>query len=143
MMQANSGASQSGYVPIGPLRMFYTLQGRGDPLILIHGGLGSSNLFGRIAQKFAARRQVIAMDPQGHGRTADIDRPPGCQILADDVKALLEHLHLHQADVLGYSVGGEVAQRMAITYPTSVRRLDRSTTPSSTRPCCWQSWTNS
>jgi hypothetical protein len=74
-MQATSATPQFGYVPIGSLRMFYTIQGTGDPLILIHGGLGSSDMFAQIAPKLSARRQIIAVDLQGHGRTADIDRP--------------------------------------------------------------------
>ncbi|HTV96336.1 MAG TPA: alpha/beta hydrolase [Steroidobacteraceae bacterium] len=103
--------------------MFYTIRGAGDPLILIHGGLGSSDMFVRIAPKLSAHRQIIAVDLQGHGRTADIDRPLSFQAMADDIEALLEHLRLREADVLGYSVGGEVALRMAIAHPKSVRRL--------------------
>jgi pimeloyl-ACP methyl ester carboxylesterase len=122
-MRAIAVAPQSGYVPIGSLRMFYTIQGTGDPLVLIHGGLGSSDMFAQIAQKLSAGRQIIAVDLQGHGRTADIARPLSYQRLADDVEALLEHLHLRKADVLGYSFGGEVALRMAIAHPTSVRKL--------------------
>jgi pimeloyl-ACP methyl ester carboxylesterase len=122
-LQAASGTTPSGYVPIGSLRMFYTIQGSGDPLVLIHGGMGSSDLFAKITPQWSARRQVIAVDLQGHGRTADIDRPLSYQAMADDIEALLEHLHLRKADVLGYSLGGEVALRMAIAHPGSVRKL--------------------
>jgi pimeloyl-ACP methyl ester carboxylesterase len=122
-MQAISATPGSGYAPIGALRMFYSIQGTGDPIVLIHGGLGSSDLFAQLAPRLSARRQVIAVDLQGHGRTADIDRPLSYQAMADDIQALLEQLHRRNADVLGYSVGGEVALRLAISHPASVRRL--------------------
>jgi pimeloyl-ACP methyl ester carboxylesterase len=97
--------------------------GVGEPLILLHGGLGSRRMFAPILPTLAAERRVILVDLQAHGGTADIDRPIRPTLLADDVAALIEHLGLPSADVLGYSLGGEAALRLAIQHPHLVRRL--------------------
>ncbi len=97
--------------------------GHGTPLLLLHGGIVGGEIFAAIAPELATGRRVIVPDLQGHGRTAHIDRPLRPEDLADDVAALLEHLGLEHADVMGYSLGGEVAWRVAIQHPVRVRRL--------------------
>jgi pimeloyl-ACP methyl ester carboxylesterase len=116
-------AVESGYAPVDGLKLYYEIQGSGQPLILVHGGMGSTDLFRAILPSLAKHRRVIALDLQAHGRTADIDRPLSFQAMADDVAALIRYLKLDKADVMGYSVGGEVALRTAIQHPDQVRKL--------------------
>jgi pimeloyl-ACP methyl ester carboxylesterase len=92
------------------------------PLILLHGGLGSGEMFGPIIPTLAQDRRVIAVDLQGHGRTADIDRPIDHRLMSHDVAALVRHLALPKIDLLGYSLGGGVALFTAATYPELVRK---------------------
>jgi pimeloyl-ACP methyl ester carboxylesterase len=118
-------APQTGYAPVNGLQMYYEIHGAGGiPLLLLHGGLFNIDLqFGQLIPGFAATRQVIAADFQGHGRTGDIDRPLTSADLASDVVGLLGHLDVAQADVFGFSVGGGVALHLAIKHPALVRRL--------------------
>lgn len=116
-------APTSGYAPVDGLKMYYEVRGAGQPLILIHGGLGSTGMFDEIMPSFARNRQVIAVDLQGHGRTADIDRPMNFDALADDIAAVASYLRIEKADVMGYSFGGVVALRTAIRHPSLVRKL--------------------
>ena len=119
-----SGARGTGhYVEVNGLNLYFETHGAGRPLILLHGGLGSGEMFGPILPALAERHQVIAPDLQGHGRTADIDRPIDIRLMADDIAALIEHLGLDEPDVVGYSLGGGVALQTAIKYPAMVRRL--------------------
>ncbi|UWZ40340.1 alpha/beta fold hydrolase [Dactylosporangium roseum] len=92
-------------------------------MILLHGGLGSGEMFGPILPALAERHQVITVDLQGHGRTADVDRPLDIFLMADDIAALIDHLGLDQPDLVGYSLGGGVALRAAVRYPDKVGRL--------------------
>jgi len=121
--QPNSTAFLSGYAPVNGLRMYYEIHGIGQPLILVHGGLGSSDMFAPIVPELSKGRQVIAVDLQAHGRTVDIDRPLSFEAMADDIAALIHYLGFEKADVMGYSVGGEVALRAAIQHPEVVRKL--------------------
>ena len=111
------------YADVNSLHLYYETHGEGRPLILLHGGLGSGEMFGPLIPALAAGHQVIAVDLQGHGRTADIDRPIDVRLMADDIAALIRHLGLEQADVMGYSLGGGVAFHAAVKYPEVVRRL--------------------
>jgi pimeloyl-ACP methyl ester carboxylesterase len=120
---AVDGRVQSGYAPVNGLELYYEIHGAGKPLILMHGGLGSTEMFGEIMPKLASRRQVIAVDLQGHGRTADIDRPLRYEAMGDDIAGLLRHLGIAKADLMGYSLGGGVAVRAAIQNPGVVRKL--------------------
>ncbi|MEV7522122.1 alpha/beta hydrolase [Streptomyces sp. NPDC091371] len=95
----------------------------GDPLVLLHGGLGSGEMFAPLLPALAERRRVLVVDLQAHGRTADIDRPLQAELMADDVAALLKEVGAERADLLGYSLGAEVALRTAIQHPGLVRRL--------------------
>jgi pimeloyl-ACP methyl ester carboxylesterase len=116
-----SGGGQ--YADVNGLHLYYEVHGTGSPLVLLHGGLGSGDMFGPVLPAFADRHQVIVPDLQGHGRTADIDRPLDLRLMADDVAALIDHLDLGQVDVVGYSLGGGVALQTAIKHPAKVRRL--------------------
>jgi len=112
-----------GYVPVNGLEMYYEIHGSGEPLILLHGGAGATEMFGQLIPLLSETRQVVAADLQAHGRTADIDRPLSFERMADDVAALVRHLRFENADVMGYSLGGGVALRMAIQHPELVRKL--------------------
>lgn len=111
------------YAPVNGLEMYYEIHGTGAPLILLHGGFGSTGMFTPILPALAQGRQVITADLQGHGRTADIDRPLQFEMMADDIAALIGHLGLEKADVMGYSLGGGVALQTAIRHPKLVRKL--------------------
>jgi pimeloyl-ACP methyl ester carboxylesterase len=121
-------ASKSGYAPVNGLRLYYEIHNSevhagGAPLILLHGGLGATEMFNPILPLLSKNRQVIAADLQGHGRTADIDRPLIFDGMADDIAALMKYLKIEKADVMGYSLGGEVALRVAVQHPDLVRKL--------------------
>ncbi|MFN8482389.1 MAG: alpha/beta hydrolase [Anaerolineae bacterium] len=115
--------SVGSYAQVNGLDLYYEVHGAGQPLVLLHGGLGAIEMFGDLLPQLAEGRQVIAVDLQGHGRTADIDRPPRFELMADDVAALIRYLGLERADVMGYSLGGGVAWQLAIRHPDVVRRL--------------------
>jgi pimeloyl-ACP methyl ester carboxylesterase len=111
------------YADVNGLHMYYETHGTGRPLVLLHGGLGSGEMFGPALDGFAAGHQVILPDLQGHGRTADIERPLDVRHMADDVAALIDHLGLDRPDVVGYSLGGGVALQVAFRHPDKVGRL--------------------
>src|SRR5437867_4570422 len=111
------------YADVNGIKLYYEIHGTGRPLILLHGGLGAIEMFGPNLPALAKGRQVIAVDLQGHGRTADIDRPLSVALMADDIAALIKHLGLESADVMGYSLGGGVALQTAIRHPEVVRKL--------------------
>ena len=117
-------ATSSGqYADVNGVHLYFETHGSGRPLILLHGGLGSGEMFGPTIPALADHHQVIVPDLQGHGRTADIDRPIDVRLMADDIAALIDHLGLDQPDVVGYSLGGGVAFFTASKYPAKVRRL--------------------
>jgi pimeloyl-ACP methyl ester carboxylesterase len=118
-----------GYASVNGLEMYYEVHGTGRPLILLHGGVGAIEMFGEVLPLLAEGRRVIAVDLQAHGRTADIDRPLSFEVMADDIAALIKHLEIEQADVMGYSLGGGVALQTAIRYPEVVRKLVVVSTP--------------
>jgi pimeloyl-ACP methyl ester carboxylesterase len=111
------------YADVNGINLYYETHGTGRPLILLHGGLGSGEMFGPLLPALAAGHQVIAVDLQGHGRTADVDRPLSIETMADDIAALIGHLGLDRPDVMGYSLGGGVAMLTAIRHPEVVGRL--------------------
>lgn len=111
------------YADVNGINLYYETHGSGRPMILLHGGLGSGEMFGPILPTLAERHQVIAVDLQGHGRTADIDRPLDLRLMADDIAALIDHLGLDHPDIVGWSLGGGVAMHTAMKYPEKVRRL--------------------
>jgi pimeloyl-ACP methyl ester carboxylesterase len=111
------------YAEVNGINLYYETHGSGRPLILLHGGLGSGEMFGDILPTLADHHQVIAVDLQGHGRTADIDRPIDVRLMAGDIAALIDHLGLDQPDLVGYSLGGGVAMQVAFQHPEKVGRL--------------------
>lgn len=112
------------YASVNGLQLYYEIRGSGPPLVLLHGGLMTIDLnWGPLLDPLAARRQVIAIELQGHGHTADTDRPVTIEALAGDVVALLDHLNITETDLFGFSLGGLVAYAIAIGAPTRVRKL--------------------
>jgi pimeloyl-ACP methyl ester carboxylesterase len=114
----------SDYAPVNGLELYYEIHGSGRPLVLLHGGMsGIGTSFGEILPLLAKTRQVIAVELQGHGRTADIDRDLRYEYLAGDIIALLRHLGIGSADLFGYSVGAGVAVEVALQAPELVGKL--------------------
>lgn len=114
----------TGYAPIHGLRMYYEVHGSGEPVVLLHGAFMAIplNWDGWIGA-LAKTRKVIAVEMQGHGRTADFARDMTSENLADDVAALLDYLKVPRADLIGYSMGGTVAMQCAIRHPDQVRKV--------------------
>ena len=111
------------YAEVNGINLYYETHGAGRPMILLHGGLMSGETFGPVLPALAEHHQVIVVDLQGHGRTADIDRPIDIRLMADDIAALIDYLGLDKPDIAGYSLGGGVALFTAVKYPEKVRRL--------------------
>src|SRR5438132_7869451 len=110
------------YAEVNGINLYYEIHGAGRPLIFLHGGLGSGEMFGPVLPRLAERHQVVAVDLQGHGRTADIDRPLDVRLMADDIAALIDHLGLNEPDVVGYSLGVWVAFLTEAKYPSKKPR---------------------
>jgi pimeloyl-ACP methyl ester carboxylesterase len=117
------GRGNGQYAEVNGVNLYFETSGAGRPMVLLHGGLGSSEMFGPVLPTLAERRQVVAVDLQGHGRTADIDRPLDPRLMADDIAALVDHLGLDRPDLVGYSFGGWVALHTAAKHPAKVGRL--------------------
>jgi pimeloyl-ACP methyl ester carboxylesterase len=115
--------------PVNGIELGYQVFGEGDPLILLHGGFGSVEMFGPNVDALAAGRRVIGVDLQSHGRSPLADRPMRFETMADDIAALISRLGLEKADVMGFSLGGGVALRTAIQHPDVVDRLVLVSTP--------------
>jgi pimeloyl-ACP methyl ester carboxylesterase len=111
------------YASVDGLDLWYDERGSGEPLILLHGGVGASEMFGPILDTLAAGRRVITVDLPGHGHTADPGRPLRYEELADQIAGLIGHLGLDPADLMGLSLGGGVALRTVIQHPGLIRRL--------------------
>ena len=116
-------AVKSGYAPVNGLKLYYEIHGTGEPLVLLHGGVVGIATFGPNLGALSEKRKVIAVELQGHGRTADIDRPLSFEAMADDIAALMKYLAIEKTDVMGYSLGGGVALQIAIRHPELVRKL--------------------
>jgi len=116
-------STTSGYAPVNGLKLYYETHGSGESLILLHGGVVGSTMFAPVLEKFAQDRQVITADLQGHGHTADIDRPLRYELMADDIAGLIKYLGFKKVDLLGYSLGGGTALQVAIRHPDVLRRL--------------------
>ena len=123
--EATSAAApvRSGYVESNGVRYYYEVHGQGEPLLLLHGGLGSLQMFGPVLPMLAQGRQVIGVDLHGHGRTALGERDISLVDMGDDLAAVLKELGYGQVDVMGYSLGAGVAFRLAVQHPQAVRRL--------------------
>jgi len=114
---------KSGYAPVHGLEMYYELHGEGRPLVLLHGAFTTIEGWGPVLTALAETRQVVAVEQQGHGHTADIDRPLAYEQMAADTAALLDHLKIRDADIFGFSDGGTVGLGLAIRRPDLVRKL--------------------
>lgn len=119
---------ESGYAPVNGLKMYYEIHGANQddnlPLVLIHGAFSSIQPdFAGMLPIFTKTRKVIAVEQQGHGHTADIDRALSYEQMADDTVALLRHLGVQQADFCGYSFGGEIAMKIAYRHPEMARKV--------------------
>src|SRR5260370_30945566 len=115
---------ESGYVPVNGLEMYYEIHGSGRPLVLLHGNLSTiGTSFGKVLPKLSSTRRIIAVEQQGHGHRADIDRPLSIEQWAEGTSARLRHRKIEQADFFGYSSGGAVALEIALRSPALVRKL--------------------
>ena len=115
--------SDAGYVPVNGLNMYYEIHGAGEPILVLPGAYMTVELMGDLVSALGESRQVIAVEFQGHGHTADIDRTFSYEQFTDDVAALVAHLGIEQADVYGYSLGGGVALQLGLRHPQRVRKL--------------------
>jgi pimeloyl-ACP methyl ester carboxylesterase len=115
--------STGSYAEVNGVRLYYEVHGRGQPLIMLHGGVTPSEQFGPNIEALAKGRKVIAVHLQGHGKSSDVAGPYRFEKLADDIAALAEKLKLTSVDVLGHSFGGGVAWQLAIRHPDLVRKL--------------------
>jgi pimeloyl-ACP methyl ester carboxylesterase len=115
--------SKTGHADVNGIRLYHEMYGSGEPLVLIHGGLTTIGEMQGWVQPLAMTRHVIAVEMQGHGRTADTDRPMTLDTMGDDIAAVLDHLRIPKADLVGHSFGGASAIRAAIQHPDKVRRL--------------------
>src|SRR6266496_4599808 len=121
---AGRPGATSGYVPVNGLEMYYEIHGDGSPLALFHGAMGTiDSCFADLVPALAATRQVVAVELQGHGHTADVDRQLSYRQMAADAAALLQALGIEMADLVGYSMGGAVAVELAMQHPGMVRRI--------------------
>src|SRR5262249_4721355 len=120
---------KKGHVEADDVRYGYEIHGEGVPLLLLHGGFGTMDMFAPVRSRLAERRQVIAVDLYGHGRTALTDRPIDSITMGDDMAALVRALGFERVDALGYSAGGKVAFRLAVQHPELVGKLVLASVP--------------
>ncbi len=123
LAQGKLKPSESGYADVNGLKMYYEVFGEGDPLIVLHGAHMNIMTMGKIIPMLAETHKIYALEFQGHGHTADIDRPVTYKNLADDVADFMDAVGLEKADVFGYSMGGQVGLQLAIKYPGKVNKL--------------------
>lgn len=116
--------STTGYAPVNGINMYYEVHGSGEPVVLLHGAfMAITNNWDGWIGELSKTRKVIVVEMQGHGRSADIARDITSENLADDVAALLDHLKIPRADLIGYSMGGGVALQCAVRHPDKVRKV--------------------
>lgn len=125
----DKAAPRGAYAKLNDLEIYYEVHGSGRPLILLPGSFYTIEAMGPLVPLLAETRQVIAVEPQGHGHTGDIARPLRFESLADDIAALITHLGLERADIFGYSLGGGVALQTAIRHPEVTRKLVVTSAP--------------
>jgi pimeloyl-ACP methyl ester carboxylesterase len=118
-----AAAQKHGHLAVNGLRYYYEIHGSGEPLLLLHGGLGSIEMFGPVLRSFAQGRTVIAVDLHGHGRTELGDRPIDLIDQGNDMAEIVKQLGFAKVDAMGYSLGAAVAFRFAVQHPDAVRRL--------------------
>lgn len=122
--QTSLKPAKKGYAPVNGLKMYYEVYGKGEPILLLHGAYMNINLnWAPMIPELAKSRQVIAVEMQGHGHTADIDRPFDYKSFASDVAGLIKHLDIKRTDVIGYSFGGTIALQFGIDHPELVNKM--------------------
>lgn len=114
---------ETGYAPANGLKMYYEVRGEGEPIVVLHGAYMTVDAMAGIVSELAKARKVIAVELQGHGRTADAERPIIYEHMADDVAAFLDHLGIEKTGVFGFSMGSGVAVQLAVRHPEAVRRM--------------------
>jgi len=128
-MTTNTNNPAGTYASVNGINLYYEIHGTGKPLIMLHGGFGTFEMFAALSPALALDHQVIGVDLYGHGRTALTDRPIRFDHMADDIAGLIQHLGLEKAELLGYSLGGTVALQTAIRHPGRVNKLVVISTP--------------
>ena len=126
---SNTNNPVGNYAPVNGIELYYEIHGTGEPLIMLHGGFGTFDMFGALSPVLAQNHQVIGVDLYGHGRTALTERPFHFENLANDIAGLIGHLGLETANLLGYSLGGVVALQTAIRHPERINKLVVISTP--------------
>jgi pimeloyl-ACP methyl ester carboxylesterase len=127
--KAAPAPKKTGHLAVNGVNYYYEVRGEGEPLLLLHGGLGSIDMFAPLMPIFAEGREVIAVDLHGHGRTTLGDRAIDYLDMGDDMATILKKLGYGKVDVLGYSMGGGIALRLAVQHPEAVRRLVIASVP--------------
>jgi pimeloyl-ACP methyl ester carboxylesterase len=115
--------TESGMAPVNDIQMYYAVYGQGDPVLLIHGGLGNADVWGFQVPALAETHKVIVADSRGHGRSTRSEQPFGYALMADDYLALLDHLGIDQTALVGWSDGGIIGLDIAIRHPERLSRL--------------------
>jgi pimeloyl-ACP methyl ester carboxylesterase len=114
---------ETAYAPVNDIEMYYAVYGSGEPLILLHGGLGHSDVWGNQIPALAERFKVITADSRGHGRSTRSAQPYSYALMASDVLALMDHLKIDKASILGWSDGGIIGIDIAINHPERLNKL--------------------
>ncbi|MFZ0017194.1 MAG: alpha/beta hydrolase [Acetobacteraceae bacterium] len=113
----------TGHARVSGISLYYATIGAGPPVVLLHGGLANSDYWGNQVRALEARHMVIVVDSRGHGRSTRDARPYGYDLMADDVVALLDTLHIAKADVVGWSDGAILGLDLAIRHPDRVGKV--------------------
>ena len=116
-------ADESGYAPVNDIQMYYAVYGQGEPLIMLHGGLGHSDVWGNQIPLFAQYFKVICADSRGHGRSTRSDQPYSYDLMASDVLALMDYLKIDKASIVGWSDGGIIGLDIAMNHPERLNKL--------------------
>ncbi len=121
--QSEAPTMKDGYAEVNGLKMYYQIHGEGHPLVMVHGAFGTAESLGGLLPELTKHRQVIIVEMQAHGRTADIERPMTYESLVEDLAACLRKLEIKNADIFGYSMGGVIGTGLAVRHPDLVRNL--------------------
>ncbi|MBB6354591.1 pimeloyl-ACP methyl ester carboxylesterase [Aminobacter aganoensis] len=116
-------ADESGYAKVNGIEMYYAVYGAGDPVLLIHGGLGHADIWSSQVAELAKSHKVIVADSRGHGRSTRDAQPFGYELMASDYLALLDHLKIDKTALVGWSDGGIIGLDIAMKHPERLTRL--------------------